>query len=337
MTKVTLLRHINLRNYGVKAANFSGITRIEGNQYAVVDDKESTDGFLFLDIDVDPSNGKIRDVKCSEPSGFHERKHCIGLSNSMYRDCEGISYCKQYNTIFVTGEEDQRIIEYDLTGNPTGRELNIPDFMHIDNINRNYGFEALTFNEKTETFWTTTESTLKTDGLRSSLKNRDAQNRLRILSFGLDLQPSNMFAYKMDKLEARVHKGNHVHGVPDMLALDDGRLIIMEREACICSRYFGSFCRIKLYVVKPEADKALANIITLSTLDDSLFLSKRLLCGFTTHINLIWNFANYEGMCLGPKLDDGRQTIILICDSQGGCGNFIYRLKDCVKVIVIDD
>ena len=27
--------------------------------------------------------------------------------------------------------------------------------------------------------------------------------------------------------------------------------------------------------------------------------------------------ANYEGMCLGPKLPDGRQVIILCADSQG--------------------
>ena len=42
-------------------------------------------------------------------------------------------------------------------------------------------------------------------------------------------------------------------------------------------------------------------------------------------------------MCLGRKLNDGRQTIILISDSQDGAGNIIYRLKDYLKVIVINE
>ena len=47
------------------------------------------------------------------------------------------------------------------------------------------------------------------------------------------------------------------------------------------------------------------------------------------------NYANYEGMCLGPKLNDGRQTLILINDSQAGAGNSLYRLKDYIKIIIL--
>ena len=328
------LKQKNIRKFGVKAANFSGITRIEGNRYAVVDDKETTDGFMFLDIDIDTKNGKVRDVSYAEPSGFIDRKSNI---ESIDRDCEGIAYCKQSNTLFVTGEKDQRIMEYDLNGNPTGRELDIPDFMSVQNIVGNYGFEALSYNEQEETFWTTTEATLKSDGQKSSLKNRDVQNRLRILSFGSDLKPAMMFAYQMDRMEAKAKKGNHVHGVPAMLALNDGRLIVMEREACVRRNYIDSFCRIKLYEVRPEADKALPYSVVLSELTDNQFLGKRLLYKFTTHVSFVWNFANYEGMCLGPKLDDGRQTLVLICDSQGGRGNSFYRLKDYIKVLILSN
>jgi hypothetical protein len=47
------------------------------------------------------------------------------------------------------------------------------------------------------------------------------------------------------------------------------------------------------------------------------------------------NLANYEGICLGPKLDDGRQTILLINDSQSRRGNALYRLKDYIKTIIL--
>ena len=47
------------------------------------------------------------------------------------------------------------------------------------------------------------------------------------------------------------------------------------------------------------------------------------------------NFANYERMCLGPKLADGGQTVLLVSDSQGRAGNSLFRLKDYIKVLVI--
>ena len=46
------------------------------------------------------------------------------------------------------------------------------------------------------------------------------------------------------------------------------------------------------------------------------------------------NFANYEGMCPGPRLADGRQTLLLIDDTQAGAGNSLFRLSEHLKVIV---
>ena len=42
--------------------------------------------------------------------------------------------------------------------------------------------------------------------------------------------------------------------------------------------------------------------------------------------------ANYEGMCLGPKLPDGRQVIILCADSQG---RYMGVLHDWFRTIVL--
>ena len=44
------------------------------------------------------------------------------------------------------------------------------------------------------------------------------------------------------------------------------------------------------------------------------------------------SFANYEGMCLGPKLEDGSQVVILLSDSQD---QYAGVLKDWFKTIVI--
>ena len=77
----------------------------------------------------------------------------------------------------------------------------------------------------------------------------------------------------------------------------------------------------------------------LREMDANAFLQKKPLFTFSTGIRLLGkkNFANYEGMCLGPKLADGRQTLLLVADSQNRAGNSLYHLKDYIKVIVISN
>ena len=42
--------------------------------------------------------------------------------------------------------------------------------------------------------------------------------------------------------------------------------------------------------------------------------------------------ANYEGMCLGPKLPDGRQVIILCADSQD---RYMGVLLDWFRTVIL--
>ena len=49
------------------------------------------------------------------------------------------------------------------------------------------------------------------------------------------------------------------------------------------------------------------------------------------------NFANYEALCPGIRLHDGRQSLLLLCDSQGGFGKGPIHLKDYIKVILIGE
>ena len=119
---------------------------------------------------------------------------------------------------------------------------------------------------------------------------------------------------------------------------DDTTLIVMEREIYIPKRYNGAKCHIRLFCVNPHAAEALKDTsVPLSEIDDSCFLTKKLLYEFHTGLNLFGrkNFANYEGMCLGPKLDDGRQVVLLVADSQNHAGNRFFRLKDYIKVLVV--
>ena len=161
---------------------------------------------------------------------------------------------------------------------------------------------------------------------------------LRLQAFSASLQPLRQYAYRTE--QPRTHKATRAFafGVPELLAVNDTTLIVMEREIYIPKRYNGAKCHIRLFCVNPHAGKALKDTsVPLSEIDDTCFLTKKLLYEFHTGLNLFGrkDFANYEGMCLGPKLDDGRQVVLLVADSQNHAGNRFFRLKDYIKVLVV--
>lgn len=294
----------------VPPGNYSGVTWLGGDRYAVVDDKSETAGFHLMTIRLDTITGDITDVRA-------DSFMTSGLPN---RDEEGICYVPLTNTLFVSGESDGQIVEYSLDGQLTGRALNIPEVFKKAYSNKS--FEALTYNAKTQRFWTTTENTLRADGEQPSIKKKIA-NRLRLQSFGIDLQPKEQYWYVTDSSAVESTKGKSTLGVSGLAALDDGQLIVLEREARKTGNGIGSFVHVKLYIVNPQQQHP----------NDTL--KKQLLTEFQTSINLSnRSFANYEGICAGPRLADGRQVALLVADSQNQYKGY---LKDWFKTIVISD
>ena len=305
--EVTLLKQRKFPKT-VPAGNYSGITWMGGNRYAVANDKSPTTGFYQMAIDIDNTTGDILSVRldtfltCGQPT----------------RDEEGICYMPQNQTVFVSGEKDQEILEFDLQGQLTGRKLNIPEIFKTNYPNR--GFEALTYQQKTHRFWTTSENTLQADGEMPTI-NRKIKNRLRFQSFGDDLQPQEQYWYETDSAIVKKRKGTSIMGVGGLAALEDGRIVVLERELYFPKKQIGSYCLVKLYVVNPSQHQPGEQ------------LKKTLLTQFRTKVSLTRrNFANYEGICVGPKLADGRQLLILICDSQNQRRGI---LRDWFKPIIL--
>lgn len=292
----------------VSAGNYSGITWLGASRYAIANDKSPTAGFYLMTIETDSITGELLTVR-------EDTFLTSGLPN---RDEEGICYMPESQTVFVSGEADQEIIEYNLQGQLTGRKLNIPEVFKT--AYKNGGFEALTYQPKTHRFWTTSEFTLKADGEKPTIE-RKIKNRLRLQSFGDDLQPKEQYWYESDSTIIKKQKGRSIVGVSGLAALDDGRIVVLEREMYFPKKQIGSFALVKLYVVNPTLHKP------------GEILSKTLLTEFRTKVNLTRrSFANYEGICVGPKLADGRQLLILVCDSQNQ-----YRgvLKDWFKTVIL--
>ena len=299
----------------IPAGGYSGITWLGEDQYAVVSDKEQRDGFFRFTISIDES-GRITDVI---------RQDFFG-NDSRGRDNEGIAFYPAKNTLFVSGEADNQVREYTLEGKVTGRKLALPSVFSKATLS--YGLESLTYNAVTHRFWTTTESTLSCDGKEASLRNRIG-NKLRLQSFDDNLRPCEQYLYMMDKPTAKSGAKTYVLGVCALTALDDGRLLVLEREAHIPDVKIGAFVRCSIYSIMPKKNMEIKGI----KISKAKALKKTLVAQWTTSVGLLsFDFANYEGMCLGPRLEDGGQVLVLISDSQY---QYAGILQDWFRTVVI--
>lgn len=285
---------------GIQPGEYSGITWLGGDRYAVVSDDLKGGGILLFNIPID-KNGIVGTVSVQPVEG-------TTAATGEARDCEGIAYVPATGKLYVSAESDQEIREYDLAGRETGKALAVPKI--YKKIQPNRGFEALTYDPATELFWTTTEAPLQGETL------------LRLQSFSRDGKAGGSFLYELGKpLKSSAGARAYVFGVPALAALPDGRLLVLEREVYvpgggIWEKFTESFTKMDLYMVDPVRDQ-------------SDKLRKTRLCSFRTSALTL---ANYEGMCLGPTLPDGRRVLLLVADSENGSGGLT---NEFVKVILL--
>ena len=342
----------------VAAGNYSGIAHLHDDIYAVVSDKSDSALYFNFRIQVNPKTGELERV---ENLGFTERtdgtlndgKPWLGLEKGF--DHEAIVKVSD-STLVIASEGYCRLKEFPIL--PTsadaakiGYQQNLWESRWpSSDFYPNYNFESLAFDPVHQYLWTISESTLRKDGQPATPQNGLA-NRLRLmrLNWGKMKEDSNKeeyseqvsskkdsrymmtYAYQMDQPSTHKKADIYVMGVSEFCALPDGLLLVLEREAFIPKIKLGAFCKCKLYQINPLNSEEFALKEKFSS--DTPFLKKRLLAEWKTGLSLSKrSFANYEGMCLGPMLEDGSQVVILLSDSQD---QYAGVLKDWFKTIVI--
>ena len=342
----------------VAAGNYSGIAHLHDDIYAVVSDKSDSALYFNFRIQVNPKTGELEQV---ENLGFTERTDGTLNDGKFWQgqekgfDHEAIVKASD-STLVITSEGYCRLKEYPVL--PIS--ANAPKISYQQNLwesrwpssdfYQNYNFESLAFDSVRQYLWTIPESTLRKDGQPATPQNGLA-NRLRLmrLNWGKIKENRNKeeyseqesskkasrymtaYAYQMDQPSTHKKADIYVMGVSELCALPDGQLLVLEREAFIPKIKIGAFCKCKLYLINPLNSEEFALKEKFSS--DTPFLKKRLLAEWKTGLSLSKrSFANYEGMCLGPKLEDGSQVVILLSDSQD---QYVGVLKDWFKTIVI--
>ena len=342
----------------VAAGNYSGIAHLHDDIYAVVSDKSDSALYFNFRILVNPKTGEPEQV---ENLGFTERTDGTLNDGKPWQgqekgfDHEAIVKVSD-STLVIASEGCCRLKEYPIL--PTsadaakvGYQQNLWESRWASSdFYPNYNFESLAFDSVRQYLWTIPESTLRKDGQPATPQN-GLVNRLRLMRLDWGKMKENRnkeeyseqvsskkdsrymtpYAYQMDQPSTHKKADIYVMGVSELCALPDGQLLVLEREAFIPNIKIGAFCKCKLYLVNPLNSENFSMKEKFSS--DTPFLKKKLLTEWKTSLSLSKrSFANYEGMCLGPKLEDGSQVIILLSDSQD---QYAGVLKDWFKTIVI--
>ena len=347
----------------VAAGNYSGIAHLHDDIYAVVSDKSDSALYFNFRIQLNPKTGELEQV---ENLGFNERtdgtlndaKPWQGQEKGF--DHEAIVKVSD-STLVIASEGYCRLKEYPILpisvdAAKLGYQQNLWESRWPSaDFYPNYNFESLAFDSVRQYLWTIPESTLRKDGQPATSQNGLAnQLRLMRLDWGKIKENRNKedngkedsseqvsskkdsrymmtYAYQMDQPSTHKKADIYVMGVSELCTLPDGQLLVLEREAFIPNIKIGAFCKCKLYLVNPLNSENFSMKENISS--DTPFLKKKLLTEWKTSLSLSKrSFANYEGMCLGPKLEDGSLVVILLSDSQD---QYAGVLKDLFKTIVI--
>ena len=342
----------------VATGNYSGIAHLHDDIYAVVSDKSDSALYFNFRIQVNPKTGELEQV---ENLGFTERTDGTLNDGKFWQgqekgfDHEAIVKVSD-STLVIASEGYCRLKEYPILpisadAAKVGYQQNLWESRWPSSeFYPNYNFESLAFDSVRQYLWTIPESTLRKDGQPATPQNGLAnQLRLMRLDWGKMKENRNKeeyseqvsckkdsrymtpYAYQMDQPSTHKKADIYVMGVSELCALPDGQLLVLEREAFIPKIKIGAFCKCKLYLINPLNSEEFSMKENFSS--DTPFLKKRLLAEWKTSLSLSKrSFANYEGMCLGPKLEDGSQVVILQSDSQD---QYAGVLKDWFKTIVI--
>ncbi|HYD47289.1 MAG TPA: esterase-like activity of phytase family protein, partial [Terriglobales bacterium] len=269
------------------ANQLSAIVWVSGNQYYALSD--TTRRVYPLAIELNP-NGTIQSATLAP-----------GILLSGADDPEGLVYHSATGGFLASDEVGPAIREHASDGGLV-QTLTLPPV--FQNIRLNLALEGLTRDPASQALWTANEEALINDGAPASFT---AGSTVRLQRFDASYAPNGQWAYVTDPLPGDVsNPGRDVEssGVSDLIAIAGGDLLVLERASGITA------LRSRLYQV---GFAGASDTSSLANLDGADFhpVSKTLLWSR----NSLYNF---EGASLGPTLEGGGRSLLLIADDGSG-------------------
>ncbi len=319
---------------GTTIGGLSGIAidPVTGNYLAVSDDRGAGDDGTprFYELSIDLSDGSLDDgdvtfldvVSLTLPDG-------TTTLDAINPDPEGIAI-GQSGLLYISSERDlggdPAIYLFDSSGRQIGElpvdDKFLPNGLGTSGVRNNLGFESLTITPDQKTLYTATESALAQDGERSTV---DVGSAARILQYDLVTgEAVAEYVYEVDPIAVVPDPvdGFADSGLVELLALDNqGTLLALERSFSLGATDPDRGYTIKLYLVRTQGatDVIGEDALPVSIEDGELevnvdeVVQKELLLDFSD-LGIVLD--NIEGMSLGPMLEDGRQSLIIVSDDN---------------------
>jgi hypothetical protein len=276
------------------ATDFSGLTWVGGAEFFAVSDKVKA--VFPMSIAIDPSSGRVLSVALGARMPLKTKAG----------DFEGIAFVPDKRRLYISAEDGNSILGFDLRSRSV---LPVAVPLAFSRARRNKGLESLTFESKVGNFWTANEEALAGDGASSD----SAQGTVvRLQRFDRNFRPAGQFAYRTEPSALRVESAGT--GVSDLALLPNGELLVLERVVGL----FGLSIKIFRADVRSATDVA-----AIPKLEGAEYVpaAKTLIFSKATLT------ANFEGIALGPALESGWRSLILIADSGGGTTHHLMPLR----------
>ena len=296
---------------GTLVGGLSGIDYANGKYYLVCDDASNP---RYYQANISINNSKIDTVMFTNVVKIKD--------STQYLDLEAIRFDKNSYQVVVTSEGSINL-QKDPSFFSVGSNGIINQFYKIPGAlkalskqkPRNNGtLEGLTISYDKKGYWIAMELPLEADGPEPKLTETKSPVRITYVDSKTQ-KPTKQFAYLLDKI-AKKPKGNFaVNGLTDLIEYEKDKFIVIERSFSSGLGTLGN--TVKLF--KIDAAKA-TNTLTRNNLKDVNYLvaKKELLFDFESVRGWLTDniIDNVEGVSLGPTLENGNKTLILVADNN---------------------
>ncbi|MBL0928334.1 MAG: esterase-like activity of phytase family protein [Phycisphaerales bacterium] len=284
---------------GLSGISWAGPT--DPTRWAAVMDNSNK--ILFLAVNLSP-NGTVTSVSFTS-----------ALSLSETRDFEGIALpTPSRGTVYLAEEDTPALHEFRLSDGLRLRTFPAPAV--FSSRVPNFGFESLSLRADAGALWTANEEALTADGPRST---PTAGTIIRLLQYAPlagppdTFIPIRQFAYLTNPIPGPTFAQAR-SGVSDMIALPNGRLLVLERSLAFdfTNPFQSRIYEVRLYTPSGQPATDVSQPPYASGLSGQTYtLAQKI---------LLWqgNVTNMEGLALGPRLASGNFSLLGIVDNGDG-------------------
>lgn len=299
--------------------------------YAVSDDRSKQGPARLYQFNIVETDGKLdikkdKQIFLKDNTGDHFKKNSIDFedidflnTNEILLSDEGGSYSQKIYP--------PRLVVFNKTTGKYIRDLLVNEKFtprrengyFVSGVRDNLAFESMSLSPSKNSLFFATEDALHQDGPVASLKQNSLVRISQYMNRGSGLMPSKEYIYPLgpiQSLENSIQSIGAQTGIPAVIALDDSNLFVLERT------YYPVVDITKILLFKVNISttaKDYSNVHSLKNEKVST-LKKDILYDFDKVIKELkaeYQFLdNIEGMCLGPKLSNGNQTLILVSDNN---------------------